>query len=50
MGGQEERGNEGLVGRDAASDYREGRTLSWLKVPRYREGERGWEPNATPNP
>jgi len=41
-----ERGYEGLVGKDAASPYREGRTLSWLKVkqPRYREGERGWEP------
>jgi hypothetical protein len=26
--------------------YVEGRTLSWLKVkvPNYREGERGWEP------
>jgi bifunctional non-homologous end joining protein LigD len=41
-----ERGYEGLVGKDEASPYREGRTLSWLKVkqPRYREGERGWEP------
>ena len=41
-----ERGYEGLVGKDGASPYREGRTLSWLKVkvPRYREGERGWEP------
>ena len=41
-----ERGYEGLVGKDEASAYVEGRTLSWLKVkqPRYREGERGWEP------
>jgi bifunctional non-homologous end joining protein LigD len=42
-----ERGYEGMVGKDANSPYREGRTLSWLKVkkqPRYREGERGWEP------
>jgi hypothetical protein len=29
-----------------------GRTLKWLKVkvPRYREGERGWEPKGTPWP
>ena len=35
-----------LVGRDEASGYVEGRTLSWLKVkvPHYRKGERGWEP------
>jgi ATP-dependent DNA ligase len=41
-----ERGYEGLVGKDEASAYVEGRTLSWLKVkqPRYREGERGWDP------
>jgi len=41
-----ERGYEGMVGKDPASPYREGRTLSWLKVkvPNYREGERGWEP------
>jgi len=41
-----ERGYEGLVGKDEASPYTEGRTLSWLKVkqPHYREGERGWEP------
>lgn len=41
-----ERGYEGLVGKDGASPYREGRTVSWLKVkqPRYREGERDWEP------
>jgi hypothetical protein len=36
-----ERGYEGRVAR-----YMGGRTLKWLKVkqPRYREGERGWEP------
>ncbi len=36
----------GLVGKDEASPYVEGRTLSWLKVkvPRFREGERGWDP------
>ena len=41
-----ERGYEGLVGKDGTSPYREGRTLDWLKVkvPHYREGERGWEP------
>jgi bifunctional non-homologous end joining protein LigD len=41
-----ERGYEGLVGKDEASPYVEGRTLSWLKVkvPHYRDGERGWEP------
>ena len=41
-----ERGYEGLVGKDDTSAYVEGRTLSWLKVkvPHYREGERGWEP------
>ena len=40
------RGYEGLVGKDEASAYAEGRTLAWLKVkqPKYREGERGWEP------
>ena len=39
------RGYEGLVGKDEAAPYREGRTLAWLKVkqPKYREGERGWE-------
>lgn len=39
-------GYEGLVGKDETSRYREGRTVAWLKVkqPRYREGERGWEP------
>jgi len=40
-----ERGYEGLVAKDLASSYRGGRTLAWLKVkvPKYREGERGWE-------
>jgi bifunctional non-homologous end joining protein LigD len=44
-----ERGYEGLVGKDEASPYVEGRTLSWLKVkvPKYREGERGWDPEGT---
>ena len=42
-----ERGYEGYVGKDEAAPYREGRMLVWLKVkvPHYREGERGWEPN-----
>lgn len=42
-----ERGYEGMIGKDEASPSREGRTLAWLKVkvPRYREGERGWEPS-----
>jgi bifunctional non-homologous end joining protein LigD len=41
-----ERGWEGLVGKDEASPYREGRTLSWLKVKQrdYRVEERGWTP------
>jgi len=41
-----ERGYEGLVAKDPASQDRSGHTLSWLKfkVPDYREGERGWEP------
>ena len=41
-----ERGYEGLVVKDPASAYRGGRTLAWVKVkvPNYREGERGWEP------
>ena len=40
-----ESGYEGLVAKDASSPYRAGRTLAWLKVkvPNYREGERGWE-------
>jgi ATP-dependent DNA ligase len=40
-----ERGYEVMVAKDEASPYREGRTLAWLKVkvPHYREGERGWE-------
>ena len=39
-------GYEGMVGKDEASPYTEGRTLAWLKVkvPHYREGELGWEP------
>jgi ATP-dependent DNA ligase len=39
------RGYEGLVGKDEASAYVEGRTLARLKVkvPHYREGKRGWE-------
>jgi ATP-dependent DNA ligase len=41
-----ERGYEGLVAKDPESTYVGGRTLKWLKVkqPRYRDGERGWEP------
>jgi ATP-dependent DNA ligase len=40
------RGYEGLVAKDPESPYVGGRTLKWLKVkqPKYREGERGWEP------
>jgi bifunctional non-homologous end joining protein LigD len=40
------RGYEGLVGKDPASPYVGGRSLKWRKVkqPKYREGERGWEP------
>jgi bifunctional non-homologous end joining protein LigD len=40
------RGYEGMVEKDEAAPYVEGRTLAWLKVkvPHYREGERGWEP------
>jgi bifunctional non-homologous end joining protein LigD len=39
-----ERGYEELVGKDEASPYVEGRTLSWLKVKvsKYREVERGF--------
>jgi ATP-dependent DNA ligase len=35
-----------LVAKDPAAPYVGGRTLKWLKVqqPKYREGERGWEP------
>ena len=42
-----ERGYEGLVAKDPQSRYVGGRSLKWLKVkqPKYREGERGWEPN-----
>ena len=41
-----ERGYEGVVAKDPASAHRAGRTRAWLKVkvPRYREAERGWEP------
>jgi bifunctional non-homologous end joining protein LigD len=40
------RGYEGIVAKDPDSPYVAGRTLKWLKVkqPKYREGERGWEP------
>jgi ATP-dependent DNA ligase len=40
------RGYEGLVAKDPESPYVDGRTVMWLKVkqPKYREGERGWEP------
>ena len=40
------RGYEGLVAKDPTSPYVGGRTLKWLKVkqPKYRDGERGWEP------
>jgi len=40
------KGYEGIVGKDPESPYVGGRTLKWLKVkvPHYREGERGWEP------
>jgi bifunctional non-homologous end joining protein LigD len=40
------RGYEGVVAKDPTSPYVGGRTLKWLKVkqPKYREGERGWEP------
>jgi hypothetical protein len=41
------RGYEGMVTKDPASPHRGRRTLAWLKMkqPRYREGERGWEPS-----
>ena len=40
-------GWEGMVAKDPDSKYTGGRTLKWLKVkvPKYREGERGWEPH-----
>jgi len=43
-----ERGYEGLAGKDDASPYRGGRTLSWLKVKQrdYRVEARGWDPRA----
>lgn len=39
-----QRGWEGMVAKDPASKYTEGRTLKWLKVkvPKYREEERGF--------
>jgi len=39
-------GFEGLVAKNPESRYVPGRPLAWLKVkqPKYREGERGWEP------
>jgi ATP-dependent DNA ligase len=39
-------GWEGLVAKNPMAPYLGGRTLKWLKVkqPKYREGERGWEP------
>ena len=42
-----EHGYEGLLAKDPESPYVGGRTLKWLKVkqPKYREGERGWEPS-----
>jgi ATP-dependent DNA ligase len=41
---------EGLVAKDPESSYVGGRSLTWLKVkvPKYREGERGWEPTRKP--
>ena len=43
------KGYEGMVGKDPESPYVGGRTLKWLKVkvPQYREGERGWEAKRT---
>jgi ATP-dependent DNA ligase len=40
-----ERGYEGYVGKDPASPYRGGRTLSWLKDKQrdYRVADRGWD-------
>jgi bifunctional non-homologous end joining protein LigD len=40
-----ERGYEGLIAKDEASLYKNGRTLSWLKVRQrdYRVAERGWD-------
>ena len=42
-----EHGYEGLVAKDPESPYVAGRALNWLEVkqPRYREGQRGWEPS-----
>ncbi len=40
-----EKGYEGMVGKDEASPYKDGRTLSWIKVRQknYRVEERGWD-------
>jgi ATP-dependent DNA ligase len=40
------RGCEGYVGKDPTSPYVGGRSVKWLKVkvPKYREGERGQDP------
>ena len=40
------RGFEGAVAKNPESRYVPGRTLAWVKIkqPKYREGERGWEP------
>jgi len=35
---------EGYVGKDLEAPDREGPSLAWLKVPHYREGERGRGP------
>lgn len=45
-----ERGYEGLVGKDPASPYRQGRSLSRLKVKQrdYRVEERGWDASKSP--
>ena len=45
-----EHGYEGLVAKAPEAPYVGGRTLKWLKVkvPQYREGERGWEPRKRP--
>jgi bifunctional non-homologous end joining protein LigD len=43
------RGFEGIVAKNPESRYVPGRTTAWLKVkvPHYREGERGWEPKVS---
>ena len=42
--GMVERGYEGIMAKDPASPYVEGRSLLWLKVKQcdYRVEERGW--------